>query len=452
MNYFSTKIVPLSSKIAIFFSKKRFILFLSGLLLDVVGKPSAPKAISVKNLGERFDIANCAALSHYTAAYKRRISMQKSNKINFSSGPCAKYPGWKPSGGILAGRSHRSIDGLHLIQDVLKLQREILNIPDDYYVGMVSASSTGAMETLMWSLLGAKGVDIISHCVFSRHWENDAANELQLPDIRVFRAEFPHMADTQSVDFDRDVVFCWTSTTSGVSFKNANWIKADRGGLTICDAASAMFVFDMDWRKLDATAFSWQKGLGGEAGLGMIVLSPRAIGRLESYKPLWPIPRIFRLATNKKVNFDIFKGYAVNTPSMICIEDFKNALVWAQKIGGLEALMGRVQANYDVVNEWLSQNTDIEFLVKEEYRAHHIACLDIISPKYKQLSEENKWMFLKQIVQFCEEWQLGFDFLGHTLTKPHLRVWCGPTIEADILKKFLRQMGEAYIKFSLQIV
>jgi phosphoserine aminotransferase len=377
--------------------------------------------------------------------------MRKNNIVSFSSGPCEKYPCWESPTGILAGRSHRSTEGLHLIQDTLTLQREILNIPDDYYIGMVSASSTGAMETLLWSLLGARGIDIVSHCVFSRHWENDIVNELQLNDVRVFRAEFPNMADTQDVHFNRDVVFCWTSTTSGVSFKNANWIKADRTGLTICDAASAMFVFNMDWHKLDATAFSWQKGLGGEAGFGMVVLSPRAIERLESHKPSWPMPRIFRLATNKKVNFDVFKGYTINTPSMICLEDFKNALIWAKKIGGLNALMQRVQDNYQAVNEWLSKSIDIKFLVKEKYRAHHIACFDIISEKYQQLSEKDKWTFLKQIVQLCEEEQRGFDFLGHILTKPHLRVWCGPTIETNLLKNFLQHMERTYMKLYPQI-
>ncbi|GHT92722.1 phosphoserine aminotransferase [Alphaproteobacteria bacterium] len=357
--------------------------------------------------------------------------------LRLASGPCAKHPNWVSPTGELAGRSHRSVDGLSMIQEVLDLHRKILSIPDDYYIGIVSASSTGAMETLMWSLLGANGIDILSHCVFSKHWENDIVNELKLKDVRVFRAEFPEMADTSNVDFDRDVVFCWTSTTSGVSFKNADWIKSDRKGLTICDAASAMFMFDLDWSKLDATAFSWQKGLGGEAGFGVIVLSPRAIARLESYKPSWPMPRIFRIANDKKVNFDVFKGCTINTPSMICIEDFRNALLWAEKIGGIQALIQRIEANYAVVSQWVSQSSIFKFLVDEKYRAHHIACFDIVSEEYQKLSDADKWEFLKKIIRFCEHEKSGFDFIGHILTKPHLRVWCGPTIEADVLRNFL---------------
>jgi phosphoserine aminotransferase len=308
------------------------------------------------------------------------------------------------------------------------------------------------MEMLLWSLLGANGVDILSHCVFSKQWEYDIVNELKLEDVRVFRAEFPEMADTKDINFNRDLVFCWTSTTSGTSFRDSSWIKSDRKGLTICDAASAVFMFEMDWRKLDATAFSWQKGLGGEAGLGMIVLSPRAISRLESHKPSWPVPRIFRMASDKKVNLDLFKGYTINTPSMICIEDFRNALRWAEKIGGVAALRQRVEKNYNVVSAWVSQNSIFKFLVDEKYRARHIACLDISTPEYQRLFEPDKWEFLKKIVEFCEDERSGFDFLGHILTKPHLRIWCGPTIESDILKNFLPRIERAYAKLLPELI
>jgi phosphoserine aminotransferase len=329
-----------------------------------------------------------------------------------------------------------------MIEEVLDLQRKILKIPDDYHIGIVSASSTGALETLLWSLLGVNGVDIISHCVFSRHWENDIVNELKLQDVRVFRGDFPAMADTKDVDFDRDVVFCWTSTTSGVSFRNADWIAADRKGLTICDAASGVFIFDFDWSKLDATAFSWQKGLGGEAGFGIIVLSPKAIARLETHKPSWPMPRIFRIANDKKVNWDIFKGRTINTLSMLCIEDFLNALQWVEKIGGSTALLQRVENNYAVICNWISRSNCFKFLTDEKYRAHHIACLDIIAAKYQKLSEADKWSFLKKIVQVCEQKKIGFDFLGHISTKPHLRIWCGPTIETSMLENFLPNLED----------
>ncbi|MDR2067692.1 MAG: aminotransferase class V-fold PLP-dependent enzyme [Holosporaceae bacterium] len=363
--------------------------------------------------------------------------MEKPSRVNFSSGPCAKRRSWAPPSGRFVGRSHRSADGLQLIRDILSLQRKVLDIPDEYYIGMVGASTTGAMETLMWSLLGARGVDIISLCIFSKHWENDIANELRLRDVRAFRAEFPNIADTGNVDFNRDVVFCWTSTTSGASFKDANWIEADRSGLTICDAASAAFALELDWRKFDATAFSWQKGLGGEAGFGTVVLGPRAISRLESHKPNHAIPRIFRIAENKVVNYAIFDGFCINTPSMLCLEDFYENLIWADELGGIKALTKKVQRNNEIVKKWISEQDTFKFLVDEKYRAPHIACFDVASRAGLSMSDDEKLTFLKKIVKFCEEEAVGFDFLGHTLTKPHLRVWCGPTIEADDLEKFL---------------
>jgi phosphoserine aminotransferase len=331
-----------------------------------------------------------------------------------------------------------------MIQEVIDLQRKILKIPEDYFVGIVSGSSSGAVETLLWSLLGFTGVDVVSHCVFSRHWENDIVNELKLSDVRVFREEFPRMADISAVDSDRDVVFCWTSTTSGASFQNADWIKSDRRGLTICDAASAAFLFDFDWSKLDATAFSWQKVLGGEAGLGTIVLSPRAISRLKSHKPVWPIPRVFRLAQNREVNFDIFRGYTINTPSMISIEDFRNVLRWTEKIGGVPALRQRVENNYIAVKEWVSGNSIFKFVVEEQHRAHHIACLDIVTERYRILSDHDKWAVIRKIVTFCEQKEYGFDFAGHLFVAPGLRIWCGPTVEADALRNFLPKIEEAY--------
>ncbi|MDR3156016.1 MAG: aminotransferase class V-fold PLP-dependent enzyme [Holosporaceae bacterium] len=353
--------------------------------------------------------------------------------MSFSAGPCSKYSGWQSPAGMLAGRSHRSDEGVLLIQEVIRLQRRILAIPDDYFLGLVSASASGAVETLLWSLLGANGVDILSQCVFSRHWEHDIVYELQLKDVRVFRADFPQMADVKDVNFNRDVVFCWTSTTSGTSFRDANWIASNRGGLTICDATSAVFMFDFDWSKLDATAFSWQKGLGGEAGVGAIVLGPRAIARLESHRPPWPVPRIFRIAQNKVVNFGVFNGYIVNTLSMLAIEDFKNILLWAQQMGGIPALQQKIEDNYNVAKQWIARSSIFKFFADEKCRAHHIACLDIDSEKYQHLSEEDKWKFLTKIVQRSIQKQLGSDFLGHSQTKPHLRIWMGPTIEAKKL-------------------
>ena len=357
--------------------------------------------------------------------------------INFASGPCAKPPHWKPPKCEFAGRSHRSKDGLAKIQEILNLQRKILKIPNNYFIGIVAGSTTGAMETLLWSLLGARGIDVLNQCIFSNHWANDIVNELKIADVKQIKADFPLVADVTQVDFRRDVVFCWSSTTSGVCYPNQDWIKSDRKGLTICDATSAAFIVKFDWSKFDAMAFSWQKGLGGEAGFGMIVLSPRAIERLENYKPSWPVPRIFRIAQDKRVNFKIFEGHTINTPSMICIEDFCNCLKWAEGIGGIDALVQRVSENYATAEKWISGQKIFKFLVDKKCRAPHIICLDLVSEKYQTLSEVQKWEFLKNIVKICAKEKIGNDILGHVLTKPHIRVWAGPTIESADLENLL---------------
>ncbi|MDR0678358.1 MAG: hypothetical protein LBF44_02365 [Holosporaceae bacterium] len=376
--------------------------------------------------------------------------MEKPTNVKFASGPCAKHFGWIAPSGKWSGRSHRSSDGLKFIQDIIKLQRKILKIPDDYYLGIIGASSTGAMEALLWSLLGNLGIDVIAHCVFSYHWLNDIVNELKITDTRTISEVFPKISDVSQVNFDRDVVFCISSTTSGVSFRDLNWIPDNRKGLTICDAASAIFTMDFDWTKLDAVAFSWQKGIGGEAGQGSIVLSPRAISRLESYEPSRPIPRIFRIARAKKVNFNLFKGYTINTPSMICLEDFHDNLIWADNQGGLEALVRKVEQNYSVLKEWVDGQENFCFLVGEKYRAHHIVCLDITCSVYQSMSDEGKWNCLKKIVAICEKENVGFDFLGHIFTKPHLRIWAGPTIDHQDLKKLLPWIEFAYDKVAAE--
>jgi phosphoserine aminotransferase len=376
--------------------------------------------------------------------------MEKPIGVKFSSGPCAKHRGWTPPSGKLSGRSHRSAYGLKFIQSIIKLQKKILEIPADYHLGIVNASSTGAMETLLWSLLGNRGVDVITHCIFSNHWLKDIVDELKITDTRAINEAFPKMSDVSQVDFNRDVVFCLSSTTSGISFPDVDWIPYDRKGLTICDAASAVFTMDFDWTKLDAVAFSWQKGLGGEAGIGSIVLSPRAISRLESHEPDRPIPRIFRIARTKKVNFDLFEGYTINTPSMICLEDFHDNLIWADNQGGLKALIQKVEQNYNVVEKWIAGQKIFRFLVDEKYRAHHIICLDIADDAYQSMSEENKWNYLKKIVAICEKESAGFDFLGHIYTKPHLRIWAGPTIDSQDLKKLLPWIEFAHDKVAAE--
>jgi phosphoserine aminotransferase len=300
------------------------------------------------------------------------------------------------------------------------------------------------METLLWSLVGERGVDILASCVFSNHWAHDIVDELRIPDVNIIREDFSKVSEVSLVNFERDVIFCLSSTTSGSMFRDLDWIPDNRTGLTICDAASAVFTVDFDWTKLDAIAFSWQKGLGGEAGFGSIALSPRAIRRLELYKPDRPIPRIFKIANNKKVNFDLFNGYVINSPSMICLEDFYDSLTWADTLGGIKALTQKVEQNYDVVKKWLSHQNIFRFFVDEKHRTHHIVCLDIMAETYQSLPRGNKWDFLKKIVAICEAENVGFDFLGHTLAEPNLRIWAGPTIDSQDLEKFLPWLEVAY--------
>lgn len=377
----------------------------------------------------------------------------KSINTNFSSGPCAKRKGWTPPSQELLGRSHRSPAGLAKINQTTDLMRKVLEIPKDYLVGIVSGSNSGSMETLLWNLLGPRAVDIFAGCVFGKSWDYDIEKELGIKDVCVFGSKFPHLCDTSGIDSSHDLVFCWTSTTSGASYHNADWISDDRTGLTICDATAAAFACDLDWSKLDATSFSWQKALGGEAGLGTIVLSPRAVERLQTYSPSWPIPRIFRIAVDRKVNFDMFnKGCLINTPSMMCIEDFCDSLEWADSIGGMPAMKRRVGANYECLKGWLNtqhnRNNDgepklFDFLVEESERAHHIGCLDILDKRYRRLSVADKWQFLKNMAAECAKEGSGHDFIGHAATEPHIRIWMGPTIDPEDLEAFLPRMEAA---------
>ena len=362
----------------------------------------------------------------------------------FGSGPCAKRKGWIFSNYSLAGRSHRSKEGMTLIRETLRLHRKILGIPDDYLVGICAASCTGGMELLMWNLLGAKPVDALAYCVFSKHWAHDIVDELQIPNTTLIEEDFPKMADISKVDFSHDVVFCLSSTTSGVSFHDTDWIPADREGLTICDASSGAFIINVDWTKLDAVAFSWQKALGGEGGIGVVVLSPRAIERLKIFRPNRAIPRIFRIANEGQINMAFFDGATINTPSMMCIHDAHEILTWADQSGGLPFFQKKVEKNYQTVCEWIATQNVFKFLVEEKYRAHHIACLDIDNEKYQRMTKDEKWKFLHQILDLAADKQYGYDFLGHAMAEPHIRIWCGPTIEADDLREFLQKLSELY--------
>lgn len=364
----------------------------------------------------------------------------------FGSGPCAKHEGWSFPDCFIAGRSHRSKEGLSLIRKTVHLQRKILGIPDDYLVGTCTASCTGGMELLLWNLLGARPVDVLAYCVFSNHWAHDVVEELKIPDTTIISENFPKMADVAKANFSHDVIFCLSSTTSGVSFRDTNWIPENREGLTICDASSGAFIIDVDWKKLDAVAFSWQKALGCEGGFGTVVLSPRAVDRLKNFRPNRAIPRIFRIVNDGKVNMDFFNGATINTPSLLCFQDFYETLLWADYSGGLPFLRKEVEKNYQAVCNWISSQSVFKFLVEEKFRAHHIACLDINNEKYQRLPEGDKWRFLHQILDLAAEKEYGYDFLGHALTKPHIRIWCGPTIECEDLEAFLPRLLEVYME------
>src|SRR6266404_2476743 len=285
----------------------------------------------------------------------------------FSSGPCAKRPGWSPAAlsGALLGRSHRSKPGVARLAEVIERSRAILQIPADYRLGIVAGSDTGAVEFALWSLLGARGIDLLSWENFGEGWVQDVARQLKPADLRVLQAPYGELPDLAAVDPDRDTVFVWNGTTSGVRVPDGDWIAADRRGLTICDATSAAFAMRLPWDKLDVVTWSWQKALGGEAAHGMLALSPRAIERLESYTPPWPLPKIFRLTKGNKLNQGVFEGETINTPSMLCVEDYLDALAWAKSIGGLKALIARADANAKAIADWVATTPWIDFLAAD---------------------------------------------------------------------------------------
>src|SRR6218665_4042571 len=310
---------------------------------------------------------------------------------NFSSGPCAKRPGWtvEALANALVGRSHRAKPAKARIEKAIALTRELLEVPADYLIGIVPASDTGAVEMFLWSALGARGVDMLAWESFGAGWVTDVQKQLKLPDVRVLEAPYGELPDLAQVDFNRDVVFTWNGTTSGVRVPNADFISADREGITICDATSAAFAQDLDWQKLDVVTFSWQKALGGEAAHGMLILSPRAVERLETYKPAWPLPKIFRMTKGGKINEGIFTGETINTPSMLCVEDYLDTLNWAKSIGGLKALVARADANTKVLADWKAKTPWVDFLAKDvSIRSNTSVCLKVIDPAITGLSAD----------------------------------------------------------------
>jgi phosphoserine aminotransferase len=353
---------------------------------------------------------------------------------HFSSGPCPKRPGWslQTLTDALLGRSHRSKAGKAKLKRAIDLTREVLEVPTDYRVGIVPASDTGAVEMAMWSLLGARPVTMLAWESFGEGWITDVAKQLKLKDARIVRAEYGELPELASVDAASDIVFTWNGTTSGVRVPNADWIAADRQGLTICDATSAAFAQALDWAKLDAVTFSWQKALGGEAAHGMLILSPRAIARLESYQPPWPLPKIFRMTKAGKLNAAIFEGETINTPSMLCVEDYLDALQWAKSVGGLKALIARADANTKVIADWVAATPWVDFLAEDAAsRSNTSVCLKIVDPAVATLSADAQVNFVKSLAAALEKESVAYDIAGHRDAPAGLRIWCGATVETS---------------------
>jgi phosphoserine aminotransferase len=362
---------------------------------------------------------------------------------HFSSGPCAKRPGWSLQAltDAALGRSHRAKLGKAKLKRAIDLTREILGVPADYRVGSVPASDTGAVEMALWSLLGARPVTMLAWESFGEGWVTDVQKELKLKDARLLKAGYGELPDLNSVDWSTDVVFTWNGTTSGVRVPNGEWIAADREGLAICDATSAAFAQPLDWAKLDVATFSWQKVLGGEAAHGMLILSPRAVARLESYKPPWPLPKIFRLTKGGKLNEGIFEGETINTPSMLCVEDYLDALQWAKSIGGLKALMARADANAKAVATWVARTPWVDFLARDPaIRSNTSVCLKVIDPAVTALSADAQSAFAKALAGAVEKEGAAYDIAHYRDAPPGLRIWCGASIEAsdvEILTQWL---------------
>lgn len=352
---------------------------------------------------------------------------------HFSSGPCAKHPGWSYENlkSACLGRSHRSKAGKAKLAGAINRTAALLGLPRDYLLAIVPASDTGAVEMALWSLLGERGVDVLAWESFGSGWVQDITKQLKLKDVRVFEADYGSIPDLGLADKDRDVIFTWNGTTSGVRAPNGGWIASDRGGLTICDATSAVFAQDLPWDKLDVTTFSWQKVLGGEAAHGMLVLSPRAVARLESYTPPWPMPKIFRMTGGGKLTADLFQGATINTPSMLAVEDYLSALNWAEMIGGLPALIGRANANLKVLEDWVARTPWVDFLVADPaIRSNTSVCLKIADPWFTGLGKEDQAKVAKQMASLLEAENAAYDIDSYRDAPPGLRIWAGSTVEA----------------------
>ncbi|MDE2133279.1 MAG: phosphoserine transaminase [Alphaproteobacteria bacterium] len=367
----------------------------------------------------------------------------------FSSGPCAKRPGWTPEvlNAALLGRSHRSKPGKARLKEAIDRTKALLGIPSDYRVGIVPASDTGAMEMAMWSMLGPKTVDCFAWESFGEDWVTDTIKQLDLRDSRIFKAPYGELPNLKDANPGHDVVFLWNGTTSGVRVPNGDWISDAREGITICDATSAVFAMDIPWKKLDVATFSWQKVLGGEAAHGMLILSPRAVARLEAHTPPWPMPKIFRLTKAGKLAQGIFEGETINTPSMLALEDYLDALKWAEEIGGLPALMARSDANLNVLARWVKECGWADFLAKDAAnRSNTSACLKIVDPWFAALPLDAQAGAAKKIASTLDKEGVAFDIAAYRAAPPGLRIWCGATVERADLEALTPWLDWAWAK------
>jgi phosphoserine aminotransferase len=365
----------------------------------------------------------------------------------FSSGPCTKHPGWSFAGlkGALLGRNHRQPDTEARLALAIILTRELLQLPQDYLVAIVPASDTGAVEMALWSLLGPRGVDVLAWEHFSQIWVTDIVEQLKLRHVRALLAPYGELPDPSQVDFDNDVVFAWNGTTSGVRVPNGDWIASDRAGLTICDATSALFAQRIDWEKLDVATFSWQKVLGGEAQHGMLILSPRAVERLENYTPPWPLPKLFRMTRNGKLDRELFEGSTINTPSMLCLEDYLDALTWVESVGGLEGTIARSDANAAVIADWVRRSAWVDFLARvPETRSNTSVCLKLIDPDVLALPPKSRDEFPKRMAALLDAENVAKDIAAYRHAPPGLRIWTGATVEKSDLEALMPWLDWAF--------
>ena len=373
----------------------------------------------------------------------------KPSNPNFSSGPCAKRPGWSINDlkNSNVGRSHRSKEAKSKLKFIIDKSKEILDLPDDYILGIMPASDTGSIEAALWSLLGERGVDILAWENFGKDWVTDIVNQLKITDCNVYTADYGYIPDLKKVNFDRDVIFTWNGTTSGVKVPDGEWIKNDRKGLTICDATSAIFAMPIDYNKCDVITWSWQKVLGGEAAHGMLALSPKAVERLENYTPKWPIPKIFRLTNKNKIIAGIFEGSTINTPSMICVEDAIDSLKWVENIGGLNKLIENSENSLNIIKDWIKNTEWIDFLANtldDKYISNTSITLKINSDWFTAKIIEDQRIIIKEMCNLLSENNVAFDINGYAKAPPSLRIWGGGTIINKDIENLLPWIDWAY--------